>query len=502
MAATLEQFERLGLDTSCLGLMRATEEPGYFCTPKGAKTFGTAGVDGIHFCFVKGFWEMVFAVSPMNTPGEYVHPLSETFEAFLRLLLACGDTAALEQAHGWTQEQFDSFLLENPITPQQQAALDTIAAELKLTPMEQPFSYLKKVQNAFDDSRIPYTEEYAQCIPVEPKLPEWKVYFEGNFWGHSGADKAGQEITVRKEFDWAGHRWLIPSVYSTAKGLVIDFCMRVPQAELRAFLDKWGISPENDGSDLSDEERMAADAENPLSVDFRTKATVNGRALRQSHGCGVCWNPCFPELNGMEAKAVLEHYGLDSDDAWAICRVCLPWATRRRPQIKTLSVHLERNPAELPGTHFHVHAPGDTVSFVHPTTGVEYTLTVQEYEQQELPERAFPDANCEYPTHCIAMGYTVTPELGTNELTLQDCSPGDRPRQKCTDPCAPEATFDCCVGIIGGADGPTAVFITGSTRSHVRTACSSLHFEPTDDVEWRIVFHEKMTEDLELTLLK
>ncbi|WP_222860695.1 hypothetical protein [Paenibacillus antibioticophila] len=49
-------------------------DPPYFCTPKGARMIGWAGVDGIHFCFVRGFGEMVFAVSPMNTAGNYVHP--------------------------------------------------------------------------------------------------------------------------------------------------------------------------------------------------------------------------------------------------------------------------------------------------------------------------------------------------------------------------------------------------------------------------------------------
>lgn len=39
---------------------------------------------------------------------------------------------------------------------------------------------------------------------AEPTAPEWKVYFEGNFWGHSGRDRAGVEIKLNKHFDWAG----------------------------------------------------------------------------------------------------------------------------------------------------------------------------------------------------------------------------------------------------------------------------------------------------------
>lgn len=40
------------------------------------------------------------------------------------------------------------------------------------------------MDNTFDDSKI------------EPAAPEWKVYFEGNFWGHLGRDRAGTEIRL------------------------------------------------------------------------------------------------------------------------------------------------------------------------------------------------------------------------------------------------------------------------------------------------------------------
>ena len=70
----------------------------YFCTPKGASIFGWAGVDGIHFCFVRDFGGMVFSVIPMNSAPDFVHPLANDFEDFLRLLLACSDSAALEHA--------------------------------------------------------------------------------------------------------------------------------------------------------------------------------------------------------------------------------------------------------------------------------------------------------------------------------------------------------------------------------------------------------------------
>ena len=36
-------------------------------------------------------------------------------------------------------------------------------------------------------------QEYYDVVDqnAKPAIPEWKVYFEGNFWGHSGKERAG-----------------------------------------------------------------------------------------------------------------------------------------------------------------------------------------------------------------------------------------------------------------------------------------------------------------------
>ena len=105
---------RHGISLAPIGIETRNDEILYFCTPKGASIIGWAGVDGIHYCFIRGFGEMVFAVSPMNIAPDFVHPLAENFTDFLRLLLACGDAAVLEQAWMWDKTQFETFLKENP----------------------------------------------------------------------------------------------------------------------------------------------------------------------------------------------------------------------------------------------------------------------------------------------------------------------------------------------------------------------------------------------------
>ena len=161
-----EKFKNLHIDFSSLGLEQGGSRSDYFCTPKGAKVIGWEGVDGIHYCFVKGFGEVVFAVNPSNLPGDYVHPLARSFEDFLRLLLACKGLAAVEQAHLWDREKFDAFLREDgPPSLERQAALEGLRDGLGLTPMEDSYGYIQEVQASFDYGKIPFRKEYCDCVP-------------------------------------------------------------------------------------------------------------------------------------------------------------------------------------------------------------------------------------------------------------------------------------------------------------------------------------------------
>ena len=159
MDGTYRKFLESGLDLTALGVERRAENEPYFCTPKGASIFGWAGVDGIHFCFVRGFGTQIFAVSPANGPGEFVHPIAADFADFLRLLLACGDSAALEQAWMWDEGTFDTFLQENPPTPEQRSVLEQLSETLDLTPMEQPWTYFRDQRERLDAGKLRFSDE-------------------------------------------------------------------------------------------------------------------------------------------------------------------------------------------------------------------------------------------------------------------------------------------------------------------------------------------------------
>lgn len=184
MSSFYQKFLRKRINLAPLGVEQGSDNTAYFCTPKGASIIGWAGVDGIHYCFIRGFGEMVFAVNPSNANPDYVHPLARSFEDFLQLLLSCGSADALEQAWMWDKEQFNAYIKENTPTESGQAVLAEIVDSLFLTPMVSPWQYIKELQNTFDYSKIKYTEDFYDPDMngnVERTLPKWESILTATF---------------------------------------------------------------------------------------------------------------------------------------------------------------------------------------------------------------------------------------------------------------------------------------------------------------------------------
>ena len=515
-----EKFKKLDIDASRLGLEQGNSRSDYLCTPKGAKIIGWEGVDGIHYCFIKGFGEMVFAVNPSNLPGDHVHPLASSFEDFLRLLLACGGTAAVEQMWMWNRGEFDAFLETYPPDPEQKAVLDSLRDKLALTPMDDPYGYVRGVQSAFDYSKIPHLKKYYDLIPDEPKpqeppkRPEWKVTFRGGFDSRGGGGRAGKEIPIGKTFTWGGEVWHIPAVYVCGKGLVVDFCMEIEPSVLGAFLKKWRQREET-GVPLTQEEEDRQIAENAMMVDFDPKVTANSRELSPGGGDGSGWTPIRIQQEYEQGEQtqqdwemiwLMEHYGLDPELGWFFDRRSFFWATKSKPALQTLKLHMSRYPESVPGSRFTVAGVGDVVEFTHPATGETLTLQVVEYKVQKADMSGLGDG-WEYPDHYTAMTYVIEPELPQGSFVVRDCGQGDTPRVNAREQAAlaaiggADGPVACSVGIIGGVDGPAACALTDASSIHTYSTCSALHFEPPERIEWQIVFREKTVEDIELDLV-
>lgn len=488
----LNSYLRSKLDLSNIGFMRGEKESGYFCTPILSRVIGWAGVDGIHFCTTKGFEEMIFAVSPSNCSGEYVHPVAKNFEDFLRLLLACSDTAAIEQCWFMDREVFETFLTENKPTPEGQKCLDAIQKKYKLTPMEDPFAYIHALQEEFDYDALVFPPEYYELVeePIERVAPEWKVTWDGDFFDENPDSIRAEAVRIDTWFRWAGIDWYVPEVYPFDRGVVMHLLGRgdpnlVPQNEYEDFLS------------AEAHERMMA--ENPLNLHARQELLINDISMRPAGGMGITW---MPSQNwNLESKWVLEHYGLDLDSAWQIHKIKFFWPSCGKMEIQKMSLTMKQHPVSVSGTHFKTPTAGNCVILTHPQTEKEYILHIDELRHETADFSRFHDQTMEYPSCLTQMVFRIEPEMSRNQFRIVDCAQSDQPRYR-SGAKREDGCFAVSVGMIGGADGPTAIIVgqpmTGEARPH--TAVSSMRFEHAKEIEWRIVFQEKPNEDFTVVL--
>ena len=477
MDKTYEKFLRTGIDLTPLGVERGEGEL-YFCTPRGASLIGWEGADGIHYCFVRGYGGTVFAVSPMNTAPDYVHAVAQDFADFLRLLLACGHGAAIEQCWRWSRGQFDAYLAENPPTDAALAVMGEIREKLGLAPMEDAWGYIHALQDGFDYGKIKYEDPECIASLSEPEPEPWCVRF------HGGRDKPGTELRLDRLFTWAGRECCVPAVYSCAKGLVMDVGMSAPVEEVLAFMARWAPQGKAHYSDFSKADRMRIEYEHPLSLDFSASVTVNGRVLDSEGASGWGWAP-IEGWENREAQRAVEHYGLDPGRCWQFSRIRFPW--KRRMEIKSLDAVFTPERVDVPGECFTVSRAGEEVQLVSPVDGEQYTLTVCEYSAARTRFR--DDSEWEFPEQYVTLEYTLTPELDRDDFQLTDVSEGDRPRlRRSSAGFGPTASASALIAVISGGDGRHA-------------ASSSLYFEAPQQIEWLPVFREYPCEALELKLM-
>ena len=204
-----------------------------------------------------------------------------------------------------------------------------------------------------------------------------------------------------------------------------------------------------------------------------------------------CWNTLFPD-SGDAAEALLDRYGLDKSFCWLAVRMSIPWRGRKPKKSDSLTLQLRAEKIPVPGAHFKANRPGDKTEFINPVTGKKHTLTVTAVEQQKFSK--LRHIGRKEPPLCTIMNYDISPEIPMDEISVNDRSKPEKPRGIL----APRGKAASAIGIIGGADGPT-VIVTSSASG--RTACSSLHYEPQYEPDWRMVFYKKPKEDIEVELI-
>ena len=164
-----EKYKNLKIDGSWIGLEAGAQTP-YFCTPIGAEIIGWD--NGIHYCFIKGFGDMVFCVNPEPCCDYNVYPIARNFCDFLGLILATGNTNTLQQIIWWDKKRFEDFVnsteeQEYRVRPEVQGVLSTIRKGIDIAPIDTLFEYIKDLQSNFPYEQIPFTNEYYDTLGIE-----------------------------------------------------------------------------------------------------------------------------------------------------------------------------------------------------------------------------------------------------------------------------------------------------------------------------------------------
>lgn len=482
MASFYNTFRQQQWELSPLGLEDRGPEGGYFCTPVGAQCIGWPGVDGIHFCFIRGHRETVFAVSPMNTPGTCVHPIARTFRDFLRLLLSYS-TAALEQLWQWDRSQFNEFAAQDAPSQAGQELLKQLAEAYRLRPMSNPYGYVKALQQDFTESSLHFPPEYIElCREAEQNRP-WTVFFSGAEYGAEN-EEPGRELPLNQNFSWEGQPWQLLSLYLCGDGLVGDFAVPVARSAIEAFFDKWLFLEE---MGMTEAQQEQAQQESPFRMDVHIAAEINSQRLGNFHGQYKCWNLLAEDT---AAARWLEHYGLDREQGWVFQRSFWPYSWQDR-SLERLTLHLREDPAWISGPVFTARA-GDRISFILPATGQQHTLIIEDGPEVQTIDLLQPP-DLELPTHCQMITWRAEPELPRDVLTIRDRDGGDQPRSR-----AAGNGGAACIGIIGGADGPTAVILAAPGAEKKQAAVSGLYFTPPEQIHWQLRFRESRRPELTL----
>ena len=182
-----------------------------------------------------------------------------------------------------------------------------------------------------------------------------------------------------------------------------------------------------------------------------------------------------------EAAAVFAHYGI-SDRRGQIHRFCFLWKDggwRQKPALRTCVLTLSWKPRFRDVLTFSVSKPGVSFAFTD-LSGASHTLTAIGWDAENVPLHAYSRL------YTRALRYTIDPPLAKGTYVLADVSAYDEDAVQLALGSDGE-TKATAVGIIGGADGPTAILLSGTSSD---TVFSGVRAEPFDSADWCLRLRE------------
>ncbi|MDD4753981.1 MAG: hypothetical protein PHT78_12195, partial [Desulfitobacteriaceae bacterium] len=242
------------------------------------------------------------------------------------------------------------------------------------------------------------------------------------------------------------------------------------EARLRAFFEKYGSIEEK----LTPLERRCAEQEHPYQDVHFKEIWINGKRVENgyssSSGISIPWVRQDDEL-----KLVRKVYSalLKETACFACARFCVPYPETdskmeklrrffRLERVKSLKlstfpvqwlfpldIHFEISPREKE----------KVICFKHPGTGTTHTLYFQNAELVEVPL----GADGKRRIYVGQLMYEIEPALPAGDkLTFNSSFQYTEPPEDKFSPAAASS-----IGIIGGADGPTTIFVTNNKEETI-----------------------------------
>ncbi len=173
-STTYEKFIKLDIDFGEINFEPSDYNRPYFCTPVGAEILGWES--GIHYCFINGFGETVFAVNPESCVDYNAYPVAENFTDFLTLVISTGSRNPVEQIINFSSfADFDAFVNSKEeqdwfSRPEHIQAIEKIKSYFHLQPiaLKDVYNYVRNLQANFDYDKIEFTDEYYE-LTGKPK---------------------------------------------------------------------------------------------------------------------------------------------------------------------------------------------------------------------------------------------------------------------------------------------------------------------------------------------
>lgn len=287
------------------------------------------------------------------------------------------------------------------------------------------------------------------------------VYFNSSlFFSASSNETPGEPQQVAWQFEYKGLRHFIPTIYRFPKGVVWDVLTPLDSNLLLEFYQSYA-SCEDSLSPLEEELIRQKHPYQHLSLfslkiddcfieNFHFSSTIIGN---------LPWMDQESQTDKMAEQSLRQAYSeiLSCSSCFGCQRFCAPYFKKMRRPLKpvsSLSFVLRQEPELLPlpeTSYRFVMAQGGVqgFSFVHPRTGMLHTVWLQQVKQQKLSQLF------QFSPFSVTTGkYEVEPPLNPQEsLRFSQAMP-----ESVRMPFAGKNA--CSIGIIGGADGPTAVLVT------------------------------------------